>query len=43
MKQKDRDALRLWEDLKRSVFEDTPIDESMSPAGIEITNECERR
>lgn len=35
MKQKDRDALKLWEDLKKSVFEDTPTDDSMSPAEIE--------
>jgi len=35
MKQVERDALKLWEEIKRSVYEDTPIDESMSPAEIE--------
>ena len=35
MKQKERDALKLWEEIKKSVYEDTPIDESMSPAEIE--------
>ena len=35
MKQIERDALKLWEEIKRSVYEDTPIDESMSPAEIE--------
>lgn len=35
MKQIDRDALRAWEALKESVYNDTPIDESMAPAAIE--------
>lgn len=35
MKQIDRDALKFWEELKRSVYEDTPIDESMTEADIE--------
>ena len=35
MDQKTREALKFWEDLKRSVYEDTPIDESMSQADIE--------
>ncbi|WP_418981718.1 hypothetical protein [Alistipes sp.] len=35
MKQIDRDALKEWEELKESIYNDTPIDESMSPAEIE--------
>ena len=35
MKQIDKDALKFWEALKRSVYEETPIDESMSEAEIE--------
>ena len=35
MKQIERDALKLWEEIKKSVYEDTPIDESMTPAEIE--------
>ncbi len=35
MKQIDRDALKEWEALKQSIYNDTPIDESMSPAEIE--------
>lgn len=35
MKQIDRDALKDWEVLKESIYNDTPIDESMSPAQIE--------
>ncbi len=35
MKQIDRDALKDWEALKASIYNDTPIDESMSPAEIE--------
>ncbi len=35
MKQIDRDALKDWEALKESIYNDTPIDESMSPAEIE--------
>ncbi len=36
MKQIDRDALRKWEDLKRSIYNDTPIDTSLSPAEVEM-------
>lgn len=35
MKQIDRDALKEWEALKQSIYNDTPIDETMSPAQIE--------
>ena len=35
MKQIDRDALKEWEALKQSIYNDTPIDDSMSPAEIE--------
>ena len=35
MKQIDRDALRKWEELKRSIYNDTPIDTSLSPAEVE--------
>ncbi len=35
MKQIDRDALKEWEALKQSIYNDTPIDETMSPAEIE--------
>lgn len=35
MKQIDRDALKEWEAIKESIYNETPIDESMSPAQIE--------
>ena len=35
MKQIDRDALKRWEAKKQEIFNDTPIDESMSVAEIE--------
>lgn len=35
MKQIDRDALKRWEEISRSVYNDTPIDESLTPAEIE--------
>lgn len=35
MDQKTRKALKFWEELKQSVYNDTPIDESMSQADIE--------
>ena len=35
MKQVDREALKEWESLKESIYNDTPIDESMSAADIE--------
>lgn len=35
MKQVDRDALKEWAALKESVYNDTPINESMSAAEIE--------
>lgn len=35
MKQIDRDALREWEALKESIYNDTPVDDSMSQADIE--------
>ena len=35
MKQIDRDALKEWEALKPSIYNDTPIDETMSPAQLE--------
>lgn len=31
----DKQALRTWDDIKRSVYEDTPIDESLSEAEID--------
>ena len=33
MKQIDRDALKEWEALKQSIYNDTPIDETMSQIG----------
>ena len=35
MKQVDREALKEWEALKESIYNDTPVDESMSAADIE--------
>ena len=35
MKQIDKDALKLWADIVKSVYNDTPIDEAMSEAEIE--------
>ena len=35
MKQADKIALKEWDKLKESIYKDTSIDESLSPAEIE--------